>query len=215
MDGPEHEERFTRERLTELLHALSDELKERGQRGALYIVGGAAISLMYNATRRTGDVDARIESDHDAMRLAALEVARRKGIAATWLNDAVRVFIPRQEDTTAKTVISTPNLVVTGASPEFVLAMKLRAERPKDREDVEELVGMMKLDDVRTGEAIFRRLFPDREIPKGNREALERAVAARRAARPYRYSSAPGPTGSPASIQTTSISDQQARKTTV
>lgn len=215
MDGPEHEERFTRERLTELLHALSDELKERGQRGALYIVGGAAISLMYNATRRTGDVDARIESDHDAMRLAALEVARRKGIAATWLNDAVRVFIPRQEDTTAKTVISTPNLVVTGASPEFVLAMKLRAERPKDREDVEELVGMMKLDDVRTGEAIFRRLFPDREIPAGNREALERAVAARRAARPYRYRSAPGPTGSPASIQTTSISDQQARKTTV
>ena len=215
MDGPEHEERFTRERLTELLHALSDELKERGQRGALYIVGGAAISLMYNATRRTGDVDARIESDHDEMRLAALEVARRKGIAATWLNDAVRVFIPRQEDTTAKTVISTPNLVVTGASPEFVLAMKLRAERPKDREDVEELVGMMKLDDVRTGEAIFRRLFPDREIPAGNREALERAVAARRAARPYRYRSAPGPTGSPASIQTTSISDQQARKTTV
>lgn len=31
MDGPEHEERFTRERLTELLHALSDALKERGQ----------------------------------------------------------------------------------------------------------------------------------------------------------------------------------------
>lgn len=54
-----------------------------------------------------------------------------------------------------------------------------------------------------------------KEIPAGNREALERAVAARRAARPYRYSSAPGPTGSPASIQTTSISDQQARKTTV
>lgn len=183
MDGPEHEERFTRERLTELLHALSDELKERGQRGALYIVGGAAISLTYNATRRTGDVDARIESDPDTMKLAALEVARRKGIAATWLNDAVRVFIPRQEDTTAKTVISTPNLVVTGASPEFVLAMKLRAERPKDREDVEELVGMMELDDVRTGEAIFRRLFPDKEIPAGNREALERAVAARRAAR--------------------------------
>ena len=181
MDGPEHEERFTRERLTELLHALSDALKERGQRGALYIVGGAAVSLLYNATRRTGDVDARIESDRDAMRLAALEVARRKGIEATWLNDAVRVFIPRQEDTTAKTVISTPHLVVTGASPEFVLAMKLRAERPKDREDVEELVGMMKLNDVRTGEAVFRRLFPGKEIPAGNRRALERAVAARRA----------------------------------
>ena len=36
MDGPEHEERFTRERLTELLHALSDALKERGQRGARF-----------------------------------------------------------------------------------------------------------------------------------------------------------------------------------
>lgn len=183
MDEPEHETRFTRERLTELLRALSDVLKERGQRGALYIVGGAAISLMYNATRRTADVDARIESDHDAMRLAAIEVARRERIEVTWLNDAVRVFIPEERDTTARTVISTPNLVVTGASPEFVLAMKLRAERPKDREDVAELVGMMELDDVRAAEAVFERLFPGREIPAGNRRALERAVAGRRSAR--------------------------------
>lgn len=89
MDEPEHETRFTRERLTDLLRALSDVLKERGQRGALYIV-----------------------------------------------------------------------------TPEPDVG------RPPNR--------------------------------------IRRAGAAG-----YRYSPAPGPTGSPSSIQTTSISDQQARKTTV
>jgi predicted amidohydrolase YtcJ len=51
------DELLDREALLELLGALADRLKARGVRASVYVIGGAAISLVFDARRATRDID--------------------------------------------------------------------------------------------------------------------------------------------------------------
>jgi methylmalonyl-CoA mutase cobalamin-binding subunit len=44
--------------ISRLLHALDEELAARGTTADVYLVGGAAIALSFDATRTTRDLDA-------------------------------------------------------------------------------------------------------------------------------------------------------------
>lgn len=49
---------FGRERIEELMHALDRALARRGATADVYLVGGAAIALSFDAARTTRDLDA-------------------------------------------------------------------------------------------------------------------------------------------------------------
>jgi Nucleotidyltransferase of unknown function (DUF6036) len=76
-----------------LLDDLSQELAARGARAELFLVGGAALAVAYDATRATRDLDA-VFVPSDVVRQAAIAVAGREGLADDWLNDAVKGFLP-------------------------------------------------------------------------------------------------------------------------
>ncbi|WP_241831431.1 DUF6036 family nucleotidyltransferase [Parafrankia soli] len=84
---------LSRESITSLLQELNEELGRRGAKADLFLVGGAALTLVYDATRSTRDLDA-VFLPTDVVRAAASALAERHALAADWLNDAVKGFLP-------------------------------------------------------------------------------------------------------------------------
>lgn len=70
-----------REDIRALLDDLSAELAARGARAELFLVGGAALAVAYDATRATRDLDA-VFIPADVVRQAAAAVAEHRGPAA-------------------------------------------------------------------------------------------------------------------------------------
>src|SRR5271156_5607662 len=82
-----------REDIRALLDDLSAELAERGARAELFLVGGAALAVAYDAMRATRDLDA-VFIPTDVVRQAAAAVAEREGLAQDWLNDVLKGSSP-------------------------------------------------------------------------------------------------------------------------
>jgi Nucleotidyltransferase of unknown function (DUF6036) len=118
-----------------LLEDLDHELLRRGTNADVFLVGGAAIALAYDARRATRDLDAVFEPT-SAVREAASAVAARRGLSDDWLNDAVKGFLPGP-DTNAERFYSGAALNVDVASARYLLAMKLFSSRVEtDADDI-------------------------------------------------------------------------------
>ena len=179
MRGP-----LNRHDIVGLLTELSEKLKDRGVRGHIYIIGGAAMVLGFRHDGTTHDVDARVKSDKEAVLAAAAEIAETHGLVPNWLNDDAAVFIPDTADTRARTVFDTPHLVVTGASPQHVLAMKLEAARNTDREDIEALLETLGIERREQAVEIHRAVYPKWELEQSAQQMVAEIlqnIAARRA----------------------------------
>lgn len=112
-----------RDDILSLLDDLNDELRSRGAHAELFLVGGAALTLVYDATRSTRDLDA-VFVPTSVVRSAAAAVAERRGQEADWLNDAVKGFLPGS-DPEAIRFYEGDALTVDVASARYLLAMKL------------------------------------------------------------------------------------------
>jgi hypothetical protein len=124
-----------RQEILVALGALGNRLAERGLQGDLYLVGGAALALAYDARRTTRDVDAVFEPKM-AIYEAAADVAEELGLPPGWLNDGVKGFLVA-EDSYEGPVIELPGLRIQAASPQMLLALKVIAHRiNEDRDDV-------------------------------------------------------------------------------
>lgn len=82
-----------REDLLALLQELADELAARGASATLFVVGGAAMSIAFDARRSTHDIDAAFEPSRE-VRAAAAAVAARHSLDEDWLNDGAKGFMP-------------------------------------------------------------------------------------------------------------------------
>ena len=124
-----------REDIRALLDDLARELAARGARAELFLVGGAALAVAYDATRATRDLDA-VFVPSEVVRKAAAAVAEREGLAEDWLNDEVKWFLPGP-DPDAQRFYASGSLIVDVASPRYLLAMKLFAARAEiDADDI-------------------------------------------------------------------------------
>ena len=134
------ETRLDRDRLKELLGELNAELRQDGVKATIYVFGGAAIALGYDAKRGTWDADVRIKrGSHHQVGKAAQRIGRRHGLNADWMNEAGTAAIPRGEDPGVRTVEGGSNLKVEVASRRWMIAMKLEAGRDVDLNDVSRL----------------------------------------------------------------------------
>ena len=119
------------------------------------------MTLAYRRDRSTHDIDARIDSGHSATINAVREIARERGLPESWLNEQATSYMPREADARAPTLYNSPYLVVTGASAEHMLAMKLESGRNTDRQDVETLLDHLAIRCPDEAIRIHERLFPD------------------------------------------------------
>ena len=119
-----------------LLDELGRRMQARGVEATVYIVGGAAIALEMDTRRVTTDVDALFHPE-TTVRRQAEAIAAEHGLPPDWLNTAARAFVPGGD--TSAVPYEVPGLVVSLASPEHLLAMKMIAFRPTDVGDLEML----------------------------------------------------------------------------
>ena len=133
-----------KQQIIDLLAELGDEMQGRGQRAEMFIVGGAAMALAFDARRATRDIDA-VFVPKAAVYEAAQAVAGRHGLAPDWLNDAVKGFL-LGEDPDRRTIFESPGLSVTVPSPQYLLAMKVYAARvDRDADDIRILADLCDL----------------------------------------------------------------------
>lgn len=142
------------------LAELSDELRRNRVKARLYLVGGAAITMAFRDSRQTYDLDALILEGHGPVIEAARRVAKRRGWPETWLNEGAVPYVGKLPDRKARTVFGTANLIVTAASAEFLLAMKVRAGRAVDLDDIAMLAGELGLRSAREVFDLHDQVFP-------------------------------------------------------
>lgn len=157
-----------------LLHALDEELAARGTTADVYLVGGAAIALSFDGARTTRDLDA-VFVPTTQVRAAAEAVAQANGLAADWLNDAVKGFVPPGTDAHQQVVFESAHLRVCVAGAEHLLAMKVAASRvEQDRGDLALLVDVLGLSSADEAIAVARAcLGPGYPIPARAQYLLE------------------------------------------
>ena len=119
---------FDRARITELLLALDRALARRGATADIYLFGGAAMALTFDANRSTRDLDA-VFAPTSEVRSAAAEVASDWGIQDDWLNDAAKGYVPPSVDPDQQVLHESDHLRVCVASAAHLLAMKVAASR--------------------------------------------------------------------------------------
>ena len=125
----------------EKLEALFDEVDaELGNGEPVKVVacGGAVMAFKYDI-RRTNDVDVISEPFPPELRRASEAVARRRGLAEGWMNDAAKISVPRLAPR-LETIYQGHRLEVLSPGPHFLLAMKLAAGRDRDLPDAAMLI---------------------------------------------------------------------------
>lgn len=155
--------------------ALTDvaEILERRRASArVYIVGGAAMALAYDSDRYTGDMDGLITDGYAELTEAVREVARRRGLPSSWLNEQASSYIPRGEDRRGWAVFDHPALRVIAASPERMLAMKVMSARRADIGDIRTLLGILGFTAAGEVWETVAKVFPDEPPPERSREIV-------------------------------------------
>jgi predicted nucleotidyltransferase len=129
----------------------------------VFVVGGAAMALAYDATRVTRDVDS-LFVPHGVVLEEARNVARDLGLPAWWLNEQASVYISGKDDPGRRRVFDHPGLRVTAASPRHIFAMKALAARTRDVDDLRHLAGIIEVDSAETALRICAEFFPDEPV---------------------------------------------------
>lgn len=173
-DGP----LLDRAKIESAFRRLGERLARRGIVADVYVFGGAAMALAYDARRATRDIDA-VFQPHGAVLDEARVVADEMGLPHWWLNEQASVYVAPDGDPTAPRVLDHPGLRVTAASADHLLAMKVLAARRRDTADIGNLIKHLGLTSIEEILALCAGVFPDEEVPARARLVLEDALGSR------------------------------------
>jgi hypothetical protein len=151
---------------------LGTRLARRGLVADVYVFGGAAMALAYDARRATRDIDA-VFTTHGAVTEEARAVAGELGLPSWWLNEQAAVYVAPTGDPNAARVFDHPGLRVSAASPRHLLAMKVLAARRRDADDIAVLARHLGVTTSAEALAITADVFPDELVPDRARLILE------------------------------------------
>jgi Nucleotidyltransferase of unknown function (DUF6036) len=167
------DELLDREALLELLGTLATRLKTRGVRASVYVIGGAAISLVFDSRCATRYIDAVVLDGDGPLMEEVQRLGRERGLPGSWLNEQAAMYVSRRNDEHKAVVFDHPNLAVAAASPEHLLAMKLRAARASDAADVRLLLGVLGIESVDGASGVLEDVFPDTTLSDRARLLVE------------------------------------------
>jgi predicted nucleotidyltransferase len=161
-----------RAELEQAFAALGDRLVRRGVVADLFVVGGAAMALAYDANRVTRDVDATFVP-HGVVIEEARNVAEAMGLPPWWLNEQASAYVSTQKDDGRREVFDHPGIRVMAASAEHVFAMKAYAARSRDEDDLRTLANLIGITTIDAALELCERFFPGEDLPPRSRAMLE------------------------------------------
>ena len=153
-----------RAELEQAFTALGDRLVRRGIVADVFIVGGAAMALAYDAARVTRDVDALFKP-HGIVHEEAMQVAEDLGLPRWWLNEQASTYISGKDDPDRRRVFDHPGLRVMAASPRHIFAMKALAARTRDVDDLRLLANLIGVESADQALQICADFYPDEPVP--------------------------------------------------
>lgn len=157
-----------------LFTALNKELAKQNTEGELFLVGGAAMCLAFDARPSTKDIDA-VFRPSKLVREAAARVAASEGIENHWLNDAVKGFFSEQASFSPYMALS--HLKVSVANADYLLAMKCLAmrlgEEFQDLNDVRYLLTHLGIVSYEQAIKVITAFYPQDQFPQKTRYILE------------------------------------------
>lgn len=163
-DRPPEDGLLSADRIRALLIELGDELGAIDESAELFVVGGAALALGYDAREATRDIDAVFEPK-SVVYEAAARIAERRRIPGDWLNDAMKGFL-HGHDADRRVVIEHPALRVFVASPRYLLAMKLFSARiERDADDIAMLLRLARIDRAEEALDLVEAAYGRERIP--------------------------------------------------
>jgi hypothetical protein len=104
---------FGRAEIERAFTALGERLARRGVVADVFVVGGAAMALAYDAARVTRDVDA-VFMPHGIVLEEARKVADDLGLPNWWLNEQASVYISGKEDVSKRRVFDHTGIARNG-----------------------------------------------------------------------------------------------------
>jgi predicted nucleotidyltransferase len=158
-------ERLTQTDIRRALDALAAALPASGAPRELWIVGGAALVLLYGARETTKDVDAfTLDAAGSAeVRAAAVSVAQQLGLPQDWLNDGAKGYLHGLAP--GDLLFSAPRLTARTLAIPQLLAMKLSAWRDDlDVSDARLLLSKLSGDRASVWRQVEPYLVPGREL---------------------------------------------------
>lgn len=158
-------ERLTRAGIRRALQALASALPITSAPRELWIVGGAALVLLYGARDTTKDVDAFVldPSASAELRAAAAAVASQLGLPDDWLNDGAKGYV--QGLAPGEVLFEARALLVRTVGPQQLLAMKLSAWRDDlDVGDARLLLSKLAGDRASVWKQVEPHLVPGRQL---------------------------------------------------
>jgi hypothetical protein len=153
-------EEFSAADITGLLHELGRRLSKRGIAAQLYIFGGAAVAMAFDARRATADIDATMRPSAEVY-AEARAMARELGLNDGWLNSAGAGYLPNLPDDWAEAGQDFSGLRVGVADVRTMIAMKMLATRTRDIKDLVLLFREAGIRRPHEAVTIFRELYPD------------------------------------------------------
>lgn len=175
-------EALTKTRLLSALRRLGELAQAKGLVLEISLYGGAVFTLVYGSRDTTKDVDALIRPATEGKRLA-VAVAREQGLPEDWLNDHVRQFVAAREQKRPLTEQEFgPGLRVSAPTAAYLLALKLRACRPRlpgyagDEEDIAFLLRKIRPKSLAAVEETFDRFFPEDDLGDRARALVARLL---------------------------------------
>ena len=160
------------------LTELAERLASTRSTARLYVAGGAAMALAYDSDELTRDIDAAIVDGHGAVMPIVREIARARRWPSTWLNEQATPYMPAVPERRGQVVFDHPALKVVAASPEHMLAMKVRAARTSDVAHTRRLIRRTGLTDPDQVQALVESVFPGEPLGRRQRRWLEELLAA-------------------------------------
>src|SRR5579859_849192 len=167
---------LTRKEILKALERLSEILESRAVKADLYVIGGAAMALAFKARPSTRDVDAVFKRKNEVYKAAA-QVAREQDLPDGWLNDGAKKFLGRL-DRRPLPILDLPGLRLMAGSPEYLLAMKILADRSdRDRNDLRFLIGLLGVKSMKEIDRLFAEVYANDDIGDDTRKRLEDLLA--------------------------------------
>ena len=163
--------------IVELLDRVADEATRRGVTISMFLVGGGAMALAYDAHRSTRDLDAVFEPKSVVYEIAATVADESElDLAPDWLNDAAKAFMPG-DDPDATTLYDAPGLAVRVASARYLFVMKAMAARELDEDDLRLLFTLAAFRNADDALDAVRQAYPTQLIKPAVQYMVE-AIAA-------------------------------------
>lgn len=161
------------------LAALGQELQHLGVHKPIHLllVGGAYMLTQIGNRLSTNDVDVLLKDVEfsttsplsQTFHAAVRAVARQQGLPNTWLNDLIGDFLRDTGTAPEGTLWRSYGMLAVYVPPsEYILALKLFAGRPKDREDIASLCQVLQIRTRTQAQQLVDRYIPNKQIQQFN-----------------------------------------------